>query len=111
MTLTAWLDEDGKIAISNGIFGLSLSPEDLRRVLDELAPVADASGETRKVPVETEMWRAVCDGLVIQIGAMLKAIDAVAPEVRVGVHPAFNHLARMAQAMRNYIEAEGEALP
>lgn len=45
VTLTTWLDVDGKIAISHTLFGLRLSPEDLRTVLDELAPVADASGE------------------------------------------------------------------
>ena len=42
VTLTAWVDKDGKIAISHAFFGLRISPEGLRTVLDELAPVAEA---------------------------------------------------------------------
>lgn len=39
VTLTAFLDQDGKIAFSTGFFGCRISPEDLRVVLAELAPI------------------------------------------------------------------------
>src|ERR1700676_1359477 len=38
ITLTAFVDADGKIAISHTLFGLRVSPADWRKVLDELAP-------------------------------------------------------------------------
>jgi hypothetical protein len=38
IALTAWVDRDGKIAISHTFWGLRLSPADLRTILNELAP-------------------------------------------------------------------------
>ena len=38
ITVTAFVDADGMIAMSNGLFGLRAAPEDLRAVLDALAP-------------------------------------------------------------------------
>jgi hypothetical protein len=54
VSLQAWLDSEGKIAISNALFGLRLSPEDLRTVLAELSP---ATAGEQSVTLHGEEWR------------------------------------------------------
>jgi hypothetical protein len=80
---------------------------ELEREYEGLRIVAvEGLDERDRAEAERDALRGAYDGIVVQMQAVLKAIDEGVAKFPVGL----SHLAGMAQAMRNYIEAEDAAL-
>lgn len=47
LPIKVWRQKNGKIAFSHAFFGMQIDPEDLRTVLDELAPAVTPKEESK----------------------------------------------------------------